>query len=159
MLLDITRFQMTCNTSRHILHVMHACANPWLQGCMLPTCHYHACCRALPVGACSWVSHVCVHRSLIVAAIGASSTDHPLQHVSNTLTPDSEFWSSTGSQDLRSEESLLYALASPACCVKVRASLPGAPHSPHQQHTVHVGIPATQAAPPSKAWCIVHRPC
>ncbi|DBA82666.1 hypothetical protein WJX77_007240 [Trebouxia sp. C0004] len=56
-------------------------------------------------------------QDLICQGVGNSSCDHDLhQNISNTLSDDEDFWSSTGSGP-RHEEHLVYQLASPQCAV------------------------------------------
>eukprot|EP00741_Cyanophora_paradoxa_P004320 tig00000792_g4194.t1 len=47
----------------------------------------------------------------------ASSTDHEEQDVSNTISPDESFWSSSGSASPKSEEWVQYRLHAPMCVV------------------------------------------
>ncbi|KAJ9533984.1 hypothetical protein QJQ45_027055 [Haematococcus lacustris] len=58
-------------------------------------------------------AHDAACRSVIASGVRASSTDHELQGINNTLNQDDSFWSSSGSWTTNVDEHLLFRLASP----------------------------------------------
>jgi len=56
--------------------------------------------------------------NVLKEGIEQSTADYPTQEISNTISKNHRFWSSKGTEDIESDEYLVYKLIQPLCIVK-----------------------------------------